>query len=438
MATGVRTVTARGDQLAGADRGERTGIEETRRECELSIIMPCLNEARTVATCIRKARDFLDRSGIRGEVLVADNGSTDGSIEAAAAAGARVVFVPTRGYGAALLGGIGAAEGRYVIMGDADDSYDFTELAVFVEKLRAGADLVIGNRFRGGIEAGAMPFLHRFVGNPLLSLLGRTFFSIRLGDFHCGLRGFDRRCVLALDLRTTGMEFASEMIVRSALAGYRIAEVPTTLKKDGRDRPPHLRTWRDGWLHLRFLLLYSPKWLFFYPGVALFGCGLAGTALLLPGPLYLGNLQVDIHTFLVACISMLLGIQSISFAAIARRFATARGFIPRSPRYGVALAALRLEHLLIAALGLVMLGVAALVWCILVWRSTGFGQLDHPPLVRAVTLSLTAIAAGMQLIFTAFLSGLMDIPVSGDDHGPPDDAQRARVRGIPPEDDQVR
>jgi glycosyltransferase involved in cell wall biosynthesis len=381
-------------------------------DVELSIVMPCLNEARTVQACIRSARLFFAQFYIRGEIVLADNGSTDCSRDIAIAEGARVVSVPTRGYGAAVLAGIEASRGRYVIMGDSDGSYDFANLTVFLEKLRAGADLVIGNRFLGGIEPGAMPVLHRFLGNPVLSLLGRLFFSIEVGDFHCGLRGFDRERIQALGLKTTGMEFASEMIVRSALANYDIVEVPTTLKRDGRDRPSHLRTWRDGWLHLRFLLLYSPKWLFLYPGLLLLGLGLTGTAVLLPGPIYFGSIGIDIHTFLIACIAILLGIQSISFAVIARRFATAQGFIPLSPLHGPWLATLTLERLLIVALGLVLLGFAGLAWCISLWASTDFGPLEHAPLLRSVMLSLTAIAAGIQLIFTAFLSGIMDVPIS--------------------------
>jgi glycosyltransferase involved in cell wall biosynthesis len=230
---------------------------------ELTILMPCLNEAETLAVCIRKAKIFMAVSGVVGEVLIADNGSTDGSQDIAKLEGARLIPIAARGYGAALQGGINAAMGKFVVMGDADDSYDFTALMPFLDNLRGGADIVMGNRFKGGIEKGAMPFLHRYLGNPVLSFLGRLFFKIKVGDFHCGLRGFNKERVLALNLRTTGMEFASELVVRSALAGYNIEEVPTTLKPDGRSRAPHLRTWRDGWRHLSFLLMYSPRWLFF-------------------------------------------------------------------------------------------------------------------------------------------------------------------------------
>ena len=376
---------------------------------ELSIVMPCLNEAETLAVCIRKAKGFLETSGVSGEVVVADNGSTDGSREIAAAEGARMVPIAIRGYGAALIGGIAAARGRYVVMADADDSYDFLHLMPFLEKLRAGADLVMGNRFQGGVAPGAMPFLHKYLGKPVLSFLGRLFFRAKVGDFHCGLRGFNRERMLALDLRTTGMEFASEMVVRAALAGYAIVEVPTTLKKDGRTRPPHLNTWSDGWRHLRFLLLYSPRWLFVYPGLFLLTFGVVGTVLLLPGPVYIGSVGIDIHTFIVACICILLGLQSISFAIVARRYGAVRGFLPASSTYVSVLSAVTLERLLLVALVLLILGLAGLGWCVAIWASERFGVLQYASLLRGLMLSLTAIAAAIQLAFTAFLAGIMDV-----------------------------
>lgn len=377
---------------------------------ELSIVMPCLDEAETLAVCLRKARRFLDHNGVRGEVLVADNGSSDGSQAIAEREGARVVAVERRGYGAALAGGIAAARGRFVIMGDADDSYDFSDLMPFLERLRAGADLVMGNRFRGGIAPGAMPALHRYLGNPVLSFLGRLFFKIDIGDFHCGLRGFSRARMLALGLNTTGMEFASEMVVRASLAGYAIAEVPTTLKKDGRSRPPHLRTWADGWKHLRFLLMFSPRWLFLYPGLFLVAFGLLSAALLLPGTFYIGAVGMDIHTFVVGCAAILVGLQSISFAVIARRYGIAKGFIPASERYGSLLDSLTLERVLTFALALFVLGAAGLAWCISVWVSAGFGPLQYTALLRILVLSLTAISAAIQFALTAFLAGIMEIP----------------------------
>jgi glycosyltransferase involved in cell wall biosynthesis len=377
---------------------------------ELTILMPCLNEAETLEICIRKSLAFLAESGIEGEVLVADNGSDDGSRELAAAAGARVVPVAERGYGAALLGGIAAARSRFVIMGDADDSYDFTTLGLFVQRLRAGADLVMGNRFRGGIAPGAMPALHRYLGNPVLSFLGRLFFRIDIGDFHCGLRGFDRDRIRALELATTGMEFASEMVVRAALAGYRIVEVPTKLSKDGRSRPPHLRTWRDGWRHLRFLLLYSPRWLFLIPGLGLFAFGLLTACVLLPGPVRIGRIGLDIHTFIVACVSMLLGLQLVSFAAIARRFGARQGFLPSEGHRTRFLDKLTLERLLLLALLLAAGGVGGIVWCTGTWASRGFGALTEPWLLRVLVISATALASGVQLGATAFLSSLMEVP----------------------------
>jgi glycosyltransferase involved in cell wall biosynthesis len=385
-------------------------VDVPERDIELSIVMPCLNEAETVGICVRKAGRFLETSATCGEIVIADNGSTDDSRAVAAAEGARIVLVERRGYGAALLGGIAAAKGRFVIMGDADDSYDFSNLMPFLDKLRAGADLVMGNRFQGKIEAGAMPFLHRYLGNPVLSFLGRLFFGVKTGDFHCGLRGFDRQRILDLNLRTTGMEFATEMIVRSALAGYTIAEVPTVLRPDGRSRPPHLRTWRDGWRHLRFLLMYSPRWLFLYPGIALLVFGVIGSSLLLPGPFFIGQVGIDIHTFIVACMCILLGTQSICFAVVARRYGMKAGFVPVSTAYPTGFEALSLERLLLVALGLCLLGAAGIVWCIAVWASAGFGPLQYAALLRFLVLSLTAVAVAVQLALTAFLVGIMEIP----------------------------
>jgi hypothetical protein len=381
----------------------------TGEEVELTILMPCLNEAETLASCIRKARQFLAAYGVIGEVLVADNGSTDGSREIAAAEGARVVPVETRGYGAALLGGIEAARGRYVIMGDADDSYDFANLMPFLEKLRSGADLVMGNRFKGGIAPGAMPRSHRYLGNPVLSWLGRLFFSIPIGDFHCGLRGFNAQRIRALGLSTLGMEFASEMVVRSALAGYQLTEVPTTLSKDGRSRPPHLRTWRDGWRHLRFLLIYSPRWLFLYPGLVLLAVGSLGVVALFPGQFRLGGVALDINTFVVACIALLIGIQSITFAAIARRYATLRGLLPPSARYSPLLRALTPERLLV--LGAVIFGLAlvGVLWSLVQWIAVDFGPLEDPRILRVLMLSFTGLAAAVQLWLVAFLASLMEI-----------------------------
>lgn len=381
-------------------------------DLELTILMPCLNEAETLAVCIRKARGYLERAGIAGEVLIADNGSTDGSQQIAVAEGARVASIPDRGYGAALMGGIVAAHGRYVIMGDADDSYDFENLDGFVEKLRAGVPLVMGNRFAGGIAPGAMPWHHRYIGNPVLSFVGRLFFKASPGDFHCGLRGFDRAAILGLNLRTTGMEFASEMLVKATLSGLEVAEVPTTLKKDGRSRPPHLRSFRDGWRHLRFLLLFSPRWLFLYPGLACLALGLFFGALLWNGPVALTRtVQLDIHTFLVAGMLIVVGLQSVSFAVISRRFASHYGFIPRSETFDSVLEFLTLERILSFALLLMAVGVGTAIWGVTQWAERGFGDLDPAGTMRAMIVATTTLVAGTQLALTAFMSSVINIPL---------------------------
>jgi len=371
---------------------------------ELSIVMPCLNEAETLGTCVTKAKEFLETSGIAGEIVVADNGSIDGSQQIALALGARVVPVPTRGYGAALIEGIRSSYGRFIVMGDSDDSYDFRNLHNYVVALRAGNDLVMGNRFRGGIAPGAMPPLHRYLGNPVLSFVGRLLFKAPTRDFHCGLRGFSRASILSLDLHTTGMEFASEMVVKAANSGLRITEVPTTLSPDGRSRPPHLRTWRDGWRHLRFLLIYSPRWLFFYPGLALMMAGVLGPLVVAPG------LSLDVHSFLVACAGIQLGLQSIVFAMLARRYATISGLLPHSTRYNDLFNWFSLENLLLAALALLTLGIGGVTWCVVAWGKSGFGSLASGHLLRALILSLAGISCAIQLTFSAFLGGIMEVP----------------------------
>ena len=381
---------------------------------ELTILIPCLNEAETLAACVRMGFSFLRSSGTSGEVLVADNGSTDGSREIAVAEGAKLVPVPTPGYGAALLDGIEAAGGRYVIMGDADQSYDLSHLMPFLMELRNGADLVMGNRFKGGIAPGAMPFSHRYLGNPLLSKLGRMFFSIDIGDFHSGLRGFRRDKIRDLGLLTTGMEFASEMVVKSALAGYRITEVPTTLARDGRSRPPHLRTWHDGWRHLRFLFMYSPRWLFLYPGMFLMSLGVVGIVVLLPGQFRIGSVRLDVHTFVAACMVVLLGLQSASFAVVARRYAALRGLLPASARHSRLLGSLTPDRFLGAGALLFVLSFLGLLWCVLQWVSADFGPLSDARILRVLVLSFTGLAAGVQFVLIAFLSGLIEISYRDD------------------------
>jgi hypothetical protein len=400
-----------GDTGATISTLDRLVERSTSAALELTILMPCLNEAETISACVAKAKSFLARTGIAGEVLVADNGSSDGSIALAQRDGARVIEVPERGYGAALRAGIAVARGRFVVMGDADDSYDFSRLDSFVAKLRDGYDLVMGNRFTGGIARGAMPFLHRYLGNPVLSFVGRLFFGTGIGDFHCGLRGFRRDAVLALDLRTSGMELASEMVVRAALAGLSIAEVPTTLAVDGRSRPPHLRTWHDGWRHLRFLLMFSPRWLFFYPGLLLSTVGLVGVAVLFPGSLMLWpNFTLDAHTFLVAAIAILVGVQVASFGVIARHFAASNGLLPRSQTLAALLSRISLERGLLIAAGIVSIGAVGVTWSLWQWSLVNFGPLTTPVVMRVLTLALVFIATGVQLAFTFFLLGIIDLP----------------------------
>ncbi len=374
---------------------------------ELTILMPCLNEAATVGACVATARGFLERARIQGEVLVADNGSSDGSAEIAAAAGARVIRVPQRGYGSALRAGIEAAAGRYVIMGDADNSYDLGCLEGFLEKLRAGYPLVMGNRFAGAIRPGAMPPLHRYVGNPVLTFVGRLFFRAQVGDFHCGLRGFDRDAVMRLGLRTPGMEFASELVVKAALAGWRIAEVPTVLSPDGRGRPAHLRSWRDGWRHLRLLLLFSPRWLFLYPGAALLVIGAALTAMLYFAPLRIGSAALDIHSMLYASAATLVGLQLCLFGLFARVSATTAGLLPRQPSLDRLLRVLTLERGLVAGAGL---AIAGLLWSAVAfsaWRDAGFGALDPRVVMRDTIPASALMIGGMELMLASFLLSVL-------------------------------
>lgn len=377
---------------------------------EFTILIPCLNEAETIATCVRKAVGYFERAGIAGEVLVSDNGSTDGSIAIAQAAGARVVHAPIAGYGGALGCGIHAARGRYVIMGDADDSYDFSDLSAFVAALRDGGQLVMGNRFKGGILPGAMPLLHRYLGNPVLSAIGRLFFRIPVGDFHCGLRGFDRQSIIDLDLRTTGMEFASEMVVSASLAHLDIREVPTVLAKDGRSRPPHLRTWRDGWRHLRFLMLHSPRWSFGYPGAVLMIAGMALVAALLPGQLSLWDgVSLDIRAFLVGCMAIVVGVQAIVHGVIARRFAAMHQLLPAHRRAQHLLDAVSMERILQAAAVLLAAGVGGIAYATGVWADAHFGAIADGKLLRIMLLSMSAIVVAVQLGLSGFLLGVLDL-----------------------------
>jgi glycosyltransferase involved in cell wall biosynthesis len=375
---------------------------------ELSVVMPCLNEARTIGICVRKAQESFERIGIAGEVVVADNGSTDGSQEIAEELGARVVPVEQPGYGAALTGGIGAARGRWVIMGDADDSYDFSDLEPFVRGLREGYDLVAGNRFKGGIHPGAMPWLHRRLGNPVLSFVGRTLYGTPCGDIYCGIRGFDREKVAALDIRSSGMEFAIEMIVKATMQGLRVTEVPTTLSPDAEGREPHLNTWRDGWRSIRLLLLYSPKWLFLYPGLFSLVVGLLGMAWLIPGNRSIGSVGFDVSTLLYFALAVIVGLQSVYFFLTARWFGITEGLLPDDPRIRrLVERPRRLEWTLLVGMVLVASGLGLSVYALATWNEAGFGQLDYPDTLRIVIPGATLIACGMQTVLSAlFLSVL--------------------------------
>lgn len=376
---------------------------------ELSIVMPCLNEARTLEVCIQKATNFLQRAGVHGEVIVADNGSTDGSVEIAKNMGAEVVHVAEKGYGSALMGGIAAARGKYIIMGDSDDSYDFLHLDAFLAKLREGYDLVVGNRFLGGIRPGAMPVLHRYVGNPVLSFLGNLFFRSNVGDFHCGLRGFRKDAFTALDLKTTGMEFASEMIVKASLHGLRMAEVPTVLHPDGRNRPSHLKTWRDGWRHLRFLLLYSPTWLFFYPGLFLTLVSLLVLLTVALHPLQLGGLVLDIHTLAYAAFVCLVGLEAVTFYVVSTEYAYRRGMLPVRPDMLSRVFRIPLEYGIAAGLFLFLLGFAGALHSLLVWKAAHFKTLDPTHVMRLVIPAGLLMASGMQVVFSSFLISVFRI-----------------------------
>jgi len=382
-------------------------VADNAAALELSIVMPCLNEAETVGRCIEKAQHSLKELGINGEIVIADNGSTDGSQSIATAMGAVVVGVEPKGYGSALMGGILGARGTYVIIGDADDSYDFGTLGPFIDKLREGYDLVMGNRFLGGIKPGAMPPLHRYLGNPVLTTIGRIFFKSSCGDFHCGLRGFNRESILKLDLRTTGMEFASEMVVKATLHNLSITEVPTVLSPDGRTRPPHLRSWRDGWRHFRFLLLYSPRWLFLYPGALLMLAGLITGVWLLPGERSIAGVHFDIHTLLFAALAVILGFQAINFAVFTKIFAINEGLLPEDPRLSRALRVVTLEAGLVIGGLLVFIGIVGSILALSGWGSKSFGPLDPTHTMRLVIPTVTSLMLGVEIVLSSFFLSIL-------------------------------
>lgn len=371
---------------------------------EFSIVMPCLNEANTLEACIRKAQTAFASHQVVGEIIVADNGSTDESARIAARLGARVVFVEHKGYGSALMGGIAAARGKYVIMGDADASYDFANLEPFIAKLRDGYDLVMGNRFAGGIKRGAMPFLNRYLGNPVLTAIARLLFRRpAVHDFHCGLRGFSRDAVLSMNLRTTGMEFASEMVVKAVLNGMRIAEVPTTLSPDGRGRPPHLRRWRDGWRHLRFLLLYSPRWLFVYPGLLMMLLGAAGMLWLLPGPRPVAGVVFDVHTLLFGAAGIIVGFQAVFLGVFTKIFGVVEGLLPRDRRLEAAFRYVNLEVGLVVGAALLVSGLGFALYGVRLWEASGFGPLAVSATLRIVIPSVCLMVLGSQTILYSFV-----------------------------------
>lgn len=382
------------------------------RDVELSIVMPCLNEARTIAACVRQAQAALSDANLVGEIIVADNGSTDGSQEIARAEGARVVPVAARGYGHALQAGVGAAQGRFILMGDADCSYDFGHAGRFAAELRKGYDLVMGNRFKGGIKPGAMPWKNRYIGNPILTAIGRLFFRCPSSDFHCGLRAFTKAAYERMELRTGGMEFASEMVIRATLLGLRITEIPTTLSPDGRDRAPHLRPWRDGWRHLRFMLLFSPRWLFLYPGVMLMVAGAALGGRLVLGPLQIGDVSLDVHTLFFCACAVLIGFQSALFAVLTKVFAIESGLAPRDPAFARWMDNVSLESGLVVGSLLFLSGLAISIFAVGYWSQRGFGELSPSVVLRWVIPGGTLLALGCQIVLGSFFLSVLGLKFS--------------------------
>ena len=381
-------------------------------ELDLTILMPCLNEAETIAACIKKGLKSIADLGLRGEVVIGDNGSTDGSIEIAKSLGARVVNIPRRGYGNALRGGIEAARGRWIIMGDSDDSYDFSSVAPFIEKFRQGFELVMGCRmpYGGGtIMPGAMPWKHRWIGNPALSFIGRLFFKCPVTDFHCGLRGVVREAFYKMQLKTTGMEFASEMVIKATLFKLKIAEVPITLHKDGRSRPPHLRSWRDGWRHLRFMLLFSPRWLFLWPGIFML---LGGLVLFVPlsiSPVQIGQVQFNTNTLLVAGMMVIVGFQVLFFGVFTKLYCVARGLLPESRRFNSAVSLFSLERGIVAGLLVFAIGLSFLAAAVWKWKAAGFGHLDYGESLRLVIPAVTCLTLAVQAVFSSFFLSILEL-----------------------------
>ncbi len=379
------------------------------KELELTILMPCLNEAETIETCIKKAKKSLEENNINGEVLIADNGSTDGSQEIATKNGARVINVPLKGYGSALIEGTKQAYGKYIIMGDADDSYDFSNIMPYVEKLREGYELVMGNRFKGGIEKGAMPWSHKYIGTPVLSFIGRLFYKSKIGDFNCGMRGYKRDAILKLDLKTTGMEYASEQIVQATLNGLKIAEVPTTLKKDGRSRPPHLKSFKDGWRHLKFLLMYSPKWLFLFPGIILMLMGLIGTIAFIFGDVHISSVVLSINSRLYFGAMFVVGFQIIIFSLFAKVYAINSGMHPKGDKFTNILQKITLEKGLVLGIILTLIGIGLSIYAIIIWKNQSFGNLNPLDVMPITINAVYLIIVGIQMAFASFILGILNI-----------------------------
>jgi glycosyltransferase involved in cell wall biosynthesis len=380
--------------------------EPAGHSIELSVVIPCLNEVRSLGKRVRQAQEVLREAGVVGEVIVADNGSTDGSAESAEEAGARVVRVPARGYGNAIMAGVAAAQGKFVLIADADESHDLTHIPRFLAELRRGQDLVMGNRFRGGITKGAMPLLHQYLGNPVLTGLGRLFFKSRCGDFHCGMRGFRKECFERMDVRSTGMEFASEMVVKATLLRMKVSEVATIQLPDGRDRPPHLRTWQDGWRHLRFLLMYSPRWLFLYPGALLILLGVAGGAWLLAGPRAIYDVAFDAWTLAYAFAAVLVGFQFLAFAVFTKVFAISEGLLPDDPRLSRMFRYITLETGLAAGAILLAAGVCGTIIAI-VKVALGSAGLDQ--MLPAALSSAFSLGLGVEVICSSFFLSILGL-----------------------------
>ena len=373
----------------------------------LTIILPCLNEIETLEICIQKSLQSISSLGLSGEVLVADNGSEDGSQELALSLGAKVINVPIKGYGSALIAGIHAAESDYIIMGDADDSYALDDLHLFIAKLNEGFDLVMGNRFQGGIAPGAMPWLHKYLGNPVLSWLGRLFFRVPIGDFHCGLRGFRTNAIRELNLKSTGMEFASEMVVKASLHELTITEVPTTLKPDGRSRAPHLRTWRDGWRHLIFLLAASPRFLFLYPGLFLLSLGVTGFVLTLSGPISLLNYFFDANSYLFSIGLILVGIQTILMGILNRIFSSNFGMLPKTKTISKFESWFTLERGIIIGIVLVLASIVGFVVLLFDWTGAGFNNFSPAESLRISGSIVLALVTGIQILFASFFASIL-------------------------------